>query len=60
MIGITPTSIATRRAMRDLVTASTTLTATTGLDKVVTQASGHGARLSTGCGERHFAEQFPL
>jgi hypothetical protein len=61
MIGITPTSIATRRAMRDLVTTSTTLTATIGLDKkAVVQASGHRAWLSTGCGDRHFAEQFPL
>jgi hypothetical protein len=33
MIDITSTSIAIRREMRDLVTATTTLIATTGLDK---------------------------
>ena len=33
MIDITSTSIATRREMRDLVTATTTHTATTGPDK---------------------------
>ena len=33
MIGITPTSVATSHEMRDLVTASTTLIATTGLDR---------------------------
>jgi len=33
MIEITSTSIAIRREMRDLVIATTTLTATTGLDK---------------------------
>jgi hypothetical protein len=33
MIEITSTSIATRRGMRDLVTATTTLIATTGLDR---------------------------
>jgi hypothetical protein len=35
MIEITSTSTATRRGMRDLVTATTTLIATTGLDKKV-------------------------
>lgn len=41
MIEITSTSIATRSKMRDLVTATTTLIATTSLDKNRIKSRGH-------------------